>query len=126
MKQEGLPRILISLNRDQFRQQINVFIDWYNEHRATHDARGLHAKRTLLWPKTGQPATTLYSLKKRVNAQQQLGGNDSGFIELPQGLNAVLECVIEGEDSGGTWRVHLKGYSATDIAVVGRGLRGSD
>jgi hypothetical protein len=65
-----------------------------------------------------------YSLKKRVNAQQ--GGNDSAFIELPQGLNAVPECVIEGEDRGGTWRVHLKGYSASDIAVVGRGMRGSD
>jgi transposase InsO family protein len=33
MKQEGLRRILIPLNRDQFRQQINAFIDWYNEHR---------------------------------------------------------------------------------------------
>jgi hypothetical protein len=67
-----------------------------------------------------------YSLKKRVNAQQQQGGNDSAFIELPHGLNALPECVIEGEDSAGTWRVHLKGYSASDIAVVGRGMRGSD
>jgi hypothetical protein len=65
-----------------------------------------------------------YSLKKRVDAQQQ-GENDPVFIELPQGLNALPECVIEGEDSAGTWRVHLKGYSASDIAVVGRGMRGS-
>jgi hypothetical protein len=66
-----------------------------------------------------------YSLKKRVDAQQQ-GENDPVFIELPQGLNALPECVIEGEDSAGTWRVHLKGYSASDIAVVGRGMRGWD
>jgi hypothetical protein len=64
-------------------------------------------------------------LKKRVDSQQQ-GENDSAFIELPQGLNALPECVIEGEDSAGTWRVHLKGYNASDIAVVGRGMRGSD
>jgi hypothetical protein len=66
-----------------------------------------------------------YSLKKRVDSQQQ-GENDPVFIELPQGLNALPECVIEGEDSAGTWRVHLKGYSASDIAVVGRGMRGWD
>jgi hypothetical protein len=66
-----------------------------------------------------------YSLKKRVDARQPCR-NDSAFIELAQGLNTVQECVIEGVDSGGTWRVHLKGYSASDIAVVGRGMRGSN
>jgi hypothetical protein len=65
-----------------------------------------------------------YSLKKRVDSQQSENG--SAFIELPHGLNAMPECVIEGEDSAGTWRVHLKGYNASDIAVVGRGMRGSD
>ena len=66
-----------------------------------------------------------YCLKKRALAA--VGGRDESdvaFLELPTGLAPVPECVIQFEDSGGILRVHLKGYSATDIAVVGRGLRG--
>jgi hypothetical protein len=68
-----------------------------------------------------------YSLKKRVEkVESERDGDDSAFVELPSAFAAVPECVIEWEDSAGTWRVHLKGYNATDIAVVGRGLRGAD
>jgi hypothetical protein len=69
-----------------------------------------------------------YSLKKRVDAAA-VGGRDEGdsaFLELPTGFAPVPECVIQFEDSRGTLKVHLKGYSATDIATVGRSLRGSD
>ena len=58
-----------------------------------------------------------------------VGGRDEGdsaFLELPATLAPVPECVIQFEDSRGTFKVHLKGYSATDIATVGRSLRGSD
>lgn len=68
-----------------------------------------------------------YSLKKRVGAAEGWPAkNDSAFVELPAVVAPVPECVIELADSGGTLRVHLKGYHAADIAVVGRGLRGSN
>lgn len=68
-----------------------------------------------------------YSLKKRVESAVGRGDEgDSAFLELPATLAPVPECVIQFEDSRGTLKVHLKGYSATDIATVGRSLRGSD
>ena len=67
-----------------------------------------------------------YSLKKRVLvAEGQLAKNESAFVELPSVLTPIPECVIELEDNAGTLRVHLKGYSAPEIATVGRSLRGS-
>lgn len=68
-----------------------------------------------------------YSLKKRVDAaaaRPETSG--SPFVELPAALAPVPECVMEWEDHTGTLRVHLKGYSATEIAAVGRGLRSSN
>ena len=88
-----------------------------------------------------------YSLKKRALAaavrtetqdETRAEAKPSSFVELPSafapihecGLPAVLgpvpECVIELEDCAGSWRVHLKGYRAADIAAIGRSLRGSD
>jgi hypothetical protein len=69
-----------------------------------------------------------YSLKKRVESAAVGRGDEDGvaFLELPATLAPVPECVIQFEDSRGTLKVHLKGYSATDIATVGRSLRGSD
>jgi hypothetical protein len=69
-----------------------------------------------------------YSLKKRVESAAVGRGDDGdeAFVELPATLAPVPECVIQFEDSRGTLKVHLKGYSATEIATVGRSLRGSD
>jgi hypothetical protein len=68
-----------------------------------------------------------YSLKKRVDASGGQGEkNDPAFVEFPSPLAPTPECVIELDKSAGTLRVHLKGYSATDIATVGRSLRGWD
>ena len=67
-----------------------------------------------------------YSLKKRVDAaaaRPETSG--SAFVELPSVLTPIPECVIEFDDNAGTLRVHLKGYSAMEIATVGRSLRGS-
>jgi hypothetical protein len=67
-----------------------------------------------------------YSLKKRVEAA--VGGrdeSDTAFLELPQAFAPVQECIIALEDGPVSLRVHLKGYSATEIAAVGRSLRGS-
>lgn len=66
-----------------------------------------------------------YSLKKRVASAERGAENGTAFLELPPGLVPVPECSIEIEDGGGTLRVHLKGYSAADVATVGRGLRGA-
>ena len=69
-----------------------------------------------------------YSLKKRVESAAGCGRGegDSVFLELPAGLAPLPECVMKFEDSRGTLQVHLKGYSASDIATVGRSLRGGD
>ena len=68
-----------------------------------------------------------YSLKKRVLAvEERPAEKDSPFVELPSAFAPVSECVIELEGDAGTLRVHLKGYSATEIATVGRGLQGSN
>ena len=81
-----------------------------------------------------------YSLKKRtlaaaVRAETQdetrAEAKPSSFVELhacelPSAFAPVAECVIELEDNAGTWRVHLKGYRAADIAAIGRSLRGCD
>ncbi len=67
-----------------------------------------------------------YSLKKRTEATEgRREGNDSSFIELPPVLGSVQECVIEFEDGAVSLRVHLKGYSATEVATVGRSVRDS-
>lgn len=66
-----------------------------------------------------------YSLKKRVASAERGDENGRAFLELPPGLVSVPECVIEIEGGDGTLRVHLKGYSAADVATVGRGLRGA-
>ena len=66
-----------------------------------------------------------YSLKKRAEAAAgRQEGNGPAFLELPPALAAVQECVIELEDGAVSLRVSLKGYSAADIAAVGRGVRG--
>lgn len=65
-----------------------------------------------------------YSLKKRVEAAEgPREKNDAPFLELPVPAIAVAECVIEFEEGAVRWRVQLKGYSAADIAVVGRSVR---
>jgi hypothetical protein len=64
-----------------------------------------------------------YSLKKRVAAAAHREKNASAFIELPPVPTSVQECVIEREDGAVRLRVHLKGYSATEIATVGRSFR---
>jgi hypothetical protein len=67
-----------------------------------------------------------YSLKKRVEATEgPREKNDAPFLELPAAVAAVPECVIELEEGAARWRVQLKGYSAADIAVVGRSVRDS-
>ena len=76
-----------------------------------------------------------YSLKKRVEAAAgSRQKNDAPFLELPAvgavsagavSAGAVPECVIEVEEGAARWRVQLTGYSAADIAVVGRGVRDS-
>ncbi len=47
------------------------------------------------------------------------------FLELSPALAAVQECVIELEDGAVSLRVSLKGYSATEVATVGRSVRDS-
>jgi hypothetical protein len=67
-----------------------------------------------------------YSLKKRtLLAEGPPANSESAFVELSSALAPVPECVMEFDDNAGTLRVHLKGYSAPEIATVGRGLRGS-
>ena len=88
-----------------------------------------------------------YSLKKRVLAaavdaetqdETRVEAKHSSFVELPSAfapvhecelptvLGPVPECVIELKNDVGSWRVHLKGYRAADIAAIGRSLRGTD
>ena len=64
-----------------------------------------------------------YSLKKRVEAGAHHEQNASAFIELPPVPISVQECLIECEDGAVRLRVHLKGYSAAEIATVGRSFR---
>jgi len=71
-----------------------------------------------------------YSLKKHVEAAAgSREKNDAPFLELPAvgavSTDAVPVCVIELEEGAARWRVQLTGYSASDIAVVGRGVRDS-
>ena len=47
----------------------------------------------------------------------------TAFVELPAAFGTVPECLIELEDGAVSLRLHLKGYSATDIAAVGRSVR---
>ena len=80
-------------------------------------AHGLHRTASTL-------KLDYYSLKKRVEAAAGSRGKiDAPFLELPAAVAAIPECVIEIEEDAVRWRVHLKGYSAADIAVVGRGIR---
>ena len=66
-----------------------------------------------------------YSLKKRIEAVEPgRDESDTPFIELPSAPTAVQECVIELEDGAVSLRVSLKGYSAAEIATVGRSVRG--
>ncbi len=66
-----------------------------------------------------------YSLKQRVEAVEPgRDESDTAFIELPSAQAAVQECVIELEDGAVSLRVSLKGYSAAEIATVGRSVRG--
>ena len=67
-----------------------------------------------------------YSLKKRAEAAAgRQEGNGPTFLELPPALAAVPECVIELEDGAVSLRISLKGYSATEVATVGRSVRDS-
>ena len=66
-----------------------------------------------------------YSLKQRIETAEPVRDeSDTAFIELPSLGAAGRECVIEFEEGAVSLRVHLKGYSAADIAAVGRGVRG--
>ena len=73
-----------------------------------------------------KPKASVAELKKRIEAVEP-GRDESrtAFIELPSVQASVPECVIELENSAGILRVHLKGYSATEVATVGRSMRGS-
>lgn len=66
-----------------------------------------------------------YSLKKRVGAAERQQENRSEFVEISPAFASVPECVIELEDGAVSLRVHLKGYSAADVATVGRSVRGA-
>lgn len=66
-----------------------------------------------------------YSLKKRLDkAESPRQQTAPAFVELPAAFATVPECLIELEDGAVSLRLHLKGYSATDIAAVGRSVRG--
>jgi hypothetical protein len=79
-------------------------------------AHGLHRTASAL-------KLDYYSLKKRVEAAEgSREKNEAPFLELPAAVS-VPECVIELEEGAARWRVQLKGYSAADIAVVGRSVR---
>ncbi len=62
--------------------------------------------------------------KKRAEAVEP-GRDGSGptFPELPSAQATARECVIELEDGAVSLRVSLKGYSATEVATVGRSVR---
>jgi hypothetical protein len=63
-------------------------------------------------------------LKKRGEAAEgRREGDGPAFIEFPPALAAVQECVIDLEDGAMSLRVQLKGYSAAEIATVGRSVR---
>ena len=84
-------------------------------------AQGLHRTASTL-------KLDYYSLKKRVEAAAgSREKNEAPFLELPAVGSvptvAVPECVIELEEGAARWRVQLKGYSAADIATVGRSVR---
>ncbi len=80
-------------------------------------AQGLHRTASAL-------KLDYYSLKNRVEAAEgPREKNDAPFLELPSTQASVAECVIELEQGTVRWRVQLKGYSAADIAVVGRSVR---
>lgn len=66
-----------------------------------------------------------YSLGKRMAAAAGSPGPSSpAFLELPAGITAGRECVLELEDRRGLRLcVHLKGYDAADVVAVGRSLR---
>jgi hypothetical protein len=64
-----------------------------------------------------------YSLKERVEAAAHGKKNGSAFIELPPVPAPIQECVIECEGDAVRLRLHLKGYSAAEIATVGRSFR---
>ncbi len=67
-----------------------------------------------------------YSLKKRNEAAEgRQEGNGPAFLEFPSAQASVPECVIEFEDGAVSLRISLKGYSATDVATVGRSVRDS-
>ncbi len=79
-------------------------------------AQGLHRTASAL-------KLDYYSLKKRAEAAAgPREKNDAPFLELSAAV-AVPECVIELEEGAVHLRVQLTGYSAADIAVVGRGVR---
>ena len=83
-----------------------------------------------------------YSLKKRLetatattkSATAGRGEEHPAFIDLPPALSpvpesgreSVQECVIEFDDGAVSVRVQLKGYSAAEIATVGRSVRGGE
>ena len=67
-----------------------------------------------------------YSLKQRIETVEPgRDESDTAFIEWPSAQAAVQECVIELEDGAVSLRVSLKGYSATEVATVGRSVRDS-
>ncbi len=67
-----------------------------------------------------------YVLKDRVEAAPKNRTKaTSAFLELPHVALPSKECVIELGDGEGLVRIRLTGYEPTQIAVVGRGLRGA-
>ncbi len=67
-----------------------------------------------------------YALKDRVEATpKSRTKTNSAFLELPQVALPIKQCVIEWGDDEGLVRIRLTGYEPTEIAAVGRGLRGA-
>ncbi len=66
-----------------------------------------------------------YSLKKRLDAARDHGGEAPDFIEvLPAGFSPLLECTMELEDAAGAkMRIHLKGAELPDLADMARVFR---
>jgi hypothetical protein len=67
-----------------------------------------------------------YALKDRVEAAPKSRTKaPSAFLELPPVALLSKYCVIEWGDGEGLVRIRLTGYEPTEIAAVGRSLRGA-
>lgn len=123
-KRRDLPRDLVRA-RDRF-------VEWRKtRQRRTRVPESLWAMAAKLVATHGlhRVASTLkvnyYALKKRAAGElHRAEATGATFIELPAAVPNSKECVIEVEEPGGpSVRVSLKGYEASDIAIVGTSLR---